>query len=475
MHISLTPPQKFTITSLLLVAVMVVATSVTQFIFYRNEIMQRESAVIYDLVNAIVSEQAQEGMLSLTDLRDFTGSAAGSHLRHSFSALEKLSGVARIKVFNKDQTIVWSDEPRLIGSSFTRNWKDLTRALQGEVRPVFIPMATNLDPNEGLPETQLIEFYVPFALDGERANRDNVDGVLALYRSPKEINAVIRDGLVLLWFVTGVGGAMLFLALYTLFRSVYFGKRAAESRLAKLSAEHGRLMQLEKLSTMGQLLSEIAHQLNNPLVGVVNLAELAEREADDPLRVRQLLGEVRKAGQSCRDFVQRLLAMSRVAPSRPQSIFICEVARETVAFFRHSLGGHPPVELQAPSEDVALHADPLLIRNALFNLIHNAAQADPDGKVVVRISLRVRDEVPGCDILISDSGPGISPDVKDRMFTPFFTTRQGGTGLGLSVAQHIAVEHGGSIDAENAPEGGARFTLWLPIGGETHDHENPAG
>jgi signal transduction histidine kinase len=133
------------------------------------------------------------------------------------------------------------------------------------------------------------------------------------------------------------------------------------------------------------------------------------------------------------------------------------------------------VELEAPGEDVALHADPLLIRNALFNLIHNAAQADPDGKVVVRISPRERDGVPGCDVLISDSGPGISPEVKDKMFTPFFTTRQGGTGLGLSVAQHIAVEHGGVIDAENVPEGGARFTLWLPIGGETHDHENSAG
>jgi signal transduction histidine kinase len=125
------------------------------------------------------------------------------------------------------------------------------------------------------------------------------------------------------------------------------------------------------------------------------------------------------------------------------------------------------VELEAPGEDVVLHADPLLVRNALFNLIHNAAQADPDGKVVVKILLRQRDGVPGCDVLISDSGPGIPPDVKDKIFAPFFTTRQGGTGLGLSVAQHIAVEHGGSIAAENAPEGGARFTLWLPIGGET--------
>src|SRR6202162_5711656 len=349
MHILLTPPQTFTITSLLLVAVMVVATSVTQFSFYRNEIMQRESAVIYDLVNALVFEQAQEGMLSIADLNDYTGSTAGSHLRHSFSALEKLSGVARIKVFNKDQTIVWSDEPRLIGSSFTRNWKDLMRALPGEVRPVFIPMATNLDPNEGLPQIQLIEFYVPFALDGGRANRDNVDGVLALYRSPKEINAVIRDGLVLLWVVTGLGGAILFLALYTLFRSVYFGQRAAESRFAKLSAEHGRLMQLEKLSTMGQLLSEIAHQLNNPLVGVVNLAELAEREADDPRRVRELLAEVRKAGDHCRGFVQRMLLINKLTSSERRPTDVNQLARDTVVFFQQSLCGHPSVTIATRS------------------------------------------------------------------------------------------------------------------------------
>jgi hypothetical protein len=80
MHISLTPPQKFTITSLLLVALMVIATSVTQFSFYRNEIMQRESAVIHDLVNAIVFEQAQEGMLSVADLNDCPSREKGNTL-----------------------------------------------------------------------------------------------------------------------------------------------------------------------------------------------------------------------------------------------------------------------------------------------------------------------------------------------------------------------------------------------------------
>ena len=72
----------------------------------------------------------------------------------------------------------------------------------------------------------------------------------------------------------------------------------------------------------------------------------------------------------------------------------------------------------------------------------------------------------GCSIEVSDSGPGIAPEVKAKLFTPFFTTRPGGTGLGLSVVQHIAVRHRGHVHAENGSNGGARFTLWLPIGGE---------
>ena len=386
MRIVLTPPQKFTLICLLLVALMVVATSVTQLAFYREQIIKRESAVIYDLVNAIIHAQKREEMLVATDLTDYTSEIAKWHLNHSFGSLQNLSGVARIKVFNSDGKIAWSDEPKLIGTSFTRNWNDLARALQGEVRAVFISDATAQDPVDGLPHVELIEFYVPFTMGNQTTEGGEVDGVLAIYRSPKEINAVIERGLALLWTVTGIGGVILFAALYTLFRSVYFGQRSAEMRFAKLSADHDRLMQLEKLSAMGQLVGEISHQLNNPLVGVVNLTELAEREADDPNRVRQLLGEVRKAGQNCRDYVQRMLAISKVGTSRPERIAICDVARDTVAFFRHSYGGRPPVELEATNQEVIVYADPVLVRNALFNLIHNAAQAGSDGEVRVRIS-----------------------------------------------------------------------------------------
>jgi len=111
------------------------------------------------------------------------------------------------------------------------------------------------------------------------------------------------------------GGGVLFFALFRLFRSVYYNQRAAEMQFAKLSNEHGRMMQIEKLSAMGQMVSEIAHQLNNPLVGVINLTELAEREPGTPQRVKELLGEVRRAGHHCHGFVQRMLLINRATHS----------------------------------------------------------------------------------------------------------------------------------------------------------------
>jgi signal transduction histidine kinase len=461
MH-SLSPPNRFLLISLVLVALMVIATSVTQYRFYRQEIIERESAVIDDLANAIFAEQYAEGSITVADLQNYRSDDARAHLEHGFREFGRLSGVARIKVFNQDGEIAWSDAPRLVGSSFTRNKRELLRAFEGEVRAVFIPEATVIDPNEGLPHTELIEFYVPLALPGAKADEERVAGVIAIYRASDKINAVIREGLMLLWLVSGTAGVLLFAAIYALFRSVYFGKRAAESRLAKLSAEHDRLMQLEKLSAMGQLVGEIAHQLNNPLVGVVNLSQLAQREAQDPVRVRELLEEIRKAGQSCGDYVQRMLAISRVGKSKPQEMDLCEVARETIRFFTQSLGGRPPVRFESTPERAVVHADPVLVRNALFNLIHNAAQAAPDGTVLVRVAKKENSGVPGWSISVSDSGPGFPEDIKGRIFEPFFTTRQGGTGLGLAVAQHIAIQHGGRIEAGNAAGGGATFDLWLP-------------
>ena len=456
-HFRMTPPRTFVVISLALTILMVISTTLTQTNFYRQAIIDRESVILRDVVGAMVQEQ--QGGFNSDDMERYPDQ---EHFNRSFSALKLLSGVVRIKVFNQAGTIVWSDEPQLIGTiKPTRHEKDLARAMAGEVQAVFHSNEQTPDFADPL-SGPVIEFYIPFFLSGQSSGKGKASGVLALYRSPHELNDTIQHGMILLWLVTGLGGTILFFALNSLFRAVYFRQREAESQFAKLSTDHERLVQVEKLSAMGQMVSEIAHQLNNPLVGVVNLAELAEREADNPPQTKELLAEIRKAGDHCRDFVQRMLRFSHVAKSEPQQVEMKGLVRETITFFKQSVGGNPAVTFAAPDSEVWLQADPVLIRHALFNLIHNASLAKPGGTVVVSLALEPRQAVVGWRLAVADSGPGLMPEVGDKLFTPFFTTRKGGTGLGLSVAQHIVLQHGGSIHAENQSAGGALFIIWLP-------------
>ena len=156
---------------------------------------------------------------------------------------------------------------------------------------------------------------MPVAVKKPGTAGGEVMGAVAIYRSADDLTRTLRRGIFLLWLVTALGGTLLFFALFRLFSAVYRGQREAESQFAKLSSEHERIVQMEKLSAMGRMVSEIAHQINNPLVGVINLAQRAEAQTDQPERVKMLLGEIIKAGEHCRGFVQRMLRFTQLGRS----------------------------------------------------------------------------------------------------------------------------------------------------------------
>jgi signal transduction histidine kinase len=238
-----------------------------------------------------------------------------------------------------------------------------------------------------------------------------------------------------------------------------------EHQLLRFNAEYGRILQLEKLSALGTMVGSIAHQLNNPLVGVVNLAQLAERGVDDPVRTRELLGEIRSAGEDCRTFVKRMLAFSKVSCFDSKPTPMADLIDDTVLLFRQTENQHLPVELKLPDEAVVLTIDPILIRHALFNLLVNAAQATTNDGAIV-ISLEREDDpvrgIPGWTLAVSDHGHGMPPEVMEKIFVPFFTTHSDGTGLGLPVVQHVTLLHDGQVNVSSEPGRGTRIAIWLP-------------
>jgi len=245
----------------------------------------------------------------------------------------------------------------------------------------------------------------------------------------------------------------------------YQRQHEMEHQLLRMNTEHQRMLQIEKLSALGTMVGEIAHQLNNPLVGVVNLAQLAIREADDPARTRELLAEIGHAGEDCHALIQSMLRFSKVSSFESSEVLLADVIEEAAMLFRQTEGRRTPVVILRPARAVVLTVDPILIRHALFNLLTNAAQAtEGEGDIVIALEpARHPDSgLPGWLLSVSDQGKGIAQEHMEHIFEPFFTTRKDGTGLGLPVVQQVALLHHGSVSVRARPDGGTQFAIWLP-------------
>ena len=455
-----TPPRLFATISFVMIIAMVVGTGVIQAPFFRQSMIDREAAIVQDMVYALTVDQD----VSALDMQNYTDGEARQRFDRTFKTLVNLPDTARIKVFNGENTIIWSDDPALVGTRLTGHPDRLAYAMQGRVQAVFNAAMNKFDTSDqGRHSEGTIECYVPIFSHTTARPETQVIGVLSLYRNPHDLNQTIQRGLYLLWAVIGGGGLILFLVLYKVFSVVYRRQQAAESELSKLTSEHERVVQIEKMSAMGELVGEIAHQLNNPLVGVINLSQLAQREINDPSRVAELLTEVSKAGTECRDIVQRILRINQISRSTLLPTNIKDLVQDTITFCHQSIDVRHAVDFSAPEQPVTLNVDAVLMRQALFNLIHNAILSAPGSPVRVTLTLTERAHLAGAQLSVADAGPGFTPETAAKLFKPFFTTRSNGTGLGLSVAQHIAMKHGGVVLAENLPEGGARFSIWLPL------------
>lgn len=225
-----------------------------------------------------------------------------------------------------------------------------------------------------------------------------------------------------------------------------------------------------QLAAVGELAASIAHEIRNPLAAISGAVELLRgQEETDPRDARLkriVLREVDRLNRLVEDFLA--YARPREPVLRPVPIEalvedVLEAARIADASGEQALlvfEDHRPSADRGP---VSLDAD--LIRQVLWNLIRNAAEsAGPGGAVNVQLrTATLTGAVPGVEVVVMDDGPGISEAALARLFEPFFTTRTKGTGLGLATSLRFALAHGGLLEGENAPSGGARFRLVLPL------------
>jgi signal transduction histidine kinase len=235
-----------------------------------------------------------------------------------------------------------------------------------------------------------------------------------------------------------------------------------------------RLAQTEKLASLGQFVAGIAHEINNPLQGVLGYAELLieTTRADNPIRpdLRRIYREAERAAE----IVRNLLVFTGAKQSPREPVNLAALVARTVAIREPALRKEGIDIVQQGADACAeVLGDAGRLQQALMNVLINAEQAIASTHGAGQIAVTVEASIRNVTIHVDDSGPGVTVDVLPRIFDPFFTTKEvgQGTGLGLAITYGILQDHGGVIAAGASPLGGARFTIQLPRSGKV----DPAG
>jgi two-component system sensor histidine kinase HydH len=247
--------------------------------------------------------------------------------------------------------------------------------------------------------------------------------------------------------VASIGGLVLvILATYSLWAM----RRTARYQVRQLELEH--------LAHIGKMSAVLAHEIRNPLGAIKGFVQLAAERTDAP--TGKLLGRAVAEAERLEDLVKDLLAYGR--PSAPQwrEVRWSEIAAVVQGLAAHLIGNRP-VRFTVSPADLAWSCDPALLEQALLNLVRNAVEAIPPNEAG-DVSVTAESNATGVTVRVRDTGPGLPPAVRDRLYEPFLTTKASGTGLGLAITRRVVVSLGGTLEFASALQGGVEAVLRFP-------------
>jgi len=226
-----------------------------------------------------------------------------------------------------------------------------------------------------------------------------------------------------------------------------------------------KLMHTEKMAALGQLVSGVAHEVNNPLAAIVGFADLLLESPQIPAPAKEEVQVILQEAQRTRVIVQNLLSFARQMPAQKEPVQVNAVLRQTLKLRAYDFSNHGVEVAERCEEDLpVVVGDPHQLQQVFLNILNNAYDAVKGTRRRAKIEIETSQRDGYLEILFRDNGPGISHP--DRIFDPFFTTKEvgKGTGLGLSICYGIVRAHRGEITARNNPDGiGCTFLVRLPV------------
>jgi PAS domain S-box-containing protein len=242
-----------------------------------------------------------------------------------------------------------------------------------------------------------------------------------------------------------------------------------EDITARLALE-AELKQARKMESIGSLAGGIAHDFNNILAAIIGYGELALLGLPSERLEAEYLKKILEAGDRAKEMVGQILAFSRKSDrGQLQRINLCAVVEEVTGLIRAGLPATISMALTLPETPITVLADPTQLHQVLMNLATNAlhAMSETGGTLSIRLATKknTAEKKQAAILTVSDTGHGIAPEIRDRIFDPYFTTKEKGkgTGMGLSVVHGIISSHGGRIHVTSTPGKGATFVIELPL------------
>lgn len=447
----------FSLISMAVIGTVAVALGSVSTKFVITESVQRDALLTSQFIQAIASAEVRHvsiphvrtmgELLDPRKDREFPdvdpmarANARGEFLDH----IAHLPDVILANIYAPDRMVIWSTNPALMGTTIHADADlDQAFALKTPVSASYHDVDKTRMEQKFVtpPEYIFLENYIPlFDADG-----DKVTAMVEIYKEPQDLLNRMQRGLVLIWLATALGGGLIYLGLYWIVR------RAA----ILLAMQQKQLITNETFVALGEMSSAVAHSLRNPLATIRSSAELALEFDSGPAHknINDIIGQVDRMSKWVRELLQSLRPLTDEA----DSVNLVATLHDSLAAFEHQIA-KARVNVQfEPKETPMVLSQQVHLTQILNSLLANALEAMDDGGTL-SVTLEPADSHGVC-VQISDTGKGMTEEQRAMAFRPFFTTKQGGLGVGLVLVKRIMERFGGTVTLKSREGEGTRIRL----------------
>jgi len=451
----------FSLISMAVIGTVAIALGAVSTRFVITESVQRDALLTSQFIQAIASAEVRHvsiphvrtmgELLDPRQDRNFSdvdplarAKARGEFLDH----IEHLPDVILANIYAPDRTVIWSTNPSLMGTTIHTD-DDLDQAFNSRI-PVSasyheVDKSRTEQKFVTPPEYIFIENYIPlFDADG-----DKVTAMVEIYKEPKDLIDRMQRGLLLIWLATALGGGLIYLGLYWIVR------RAANL----LATQQKQLITNETFVALGEMSSAVAHSLRNPLATIRSSAELA-LEFDTGAahkNINDIIGQVDRMSKWVRELLQSLRPLSEEA----EPVNLVAALHDSLTAFEQQIAKGEINVVFEPTQTPMVRSQQVQLNQILNSLVSNALEAmGKGGTLTVRLE---PGDARSVSVVISDTGKGMNAEQRTMAFRPFFTTKQGGLGVGLVLVKRIMERFGGSVQLESREGEGTSVRLWFKL------------